>query len=115
MPLQPFEQRHQRDRDDQRGSDRQEEARARLQGEGKRQHQPHAGDQHQCRHQPVAAQARRRLLAFPMLRHVCGRDVFRNTSRCTAVSTHHTRTLVHAKIPFWYSVEARLCRGNAGP
>ena len=39
-PLEPFEQRHQRDRDDQRGGDRQEEFGAGAQREGKREQQP---------------------------------------------------------------------------
>ncbi|VXC93647.1 hypothetical protein SPHINGOAX6_70426 [Sphingomonas sp. AX6] len=55
-PLQPFEDRHQRDGDDQRGGGGQEEGRAALQRKGQRQEQPDPADQCDAREQPVSAQ-----------------------------------------------------------
>ncbi len=54
--LEPFEQRHQRDRDHQSGRHRQEEARTGAQGERQGDHHAHAGEQGDCGEQAIAAQ-----------------------------------------------------------
>ena len=53
-PLEPFEQRHQRDRDDQRGGHRHEEFGAGTKRERQGDDRADAGDQGQRREQPVA-------------------------------------------------------------
>ncbi len=79
--FEPFEQRHERDRDDDRRGERKEEFRAGLQGKGQSQAECGAEDQRERGKQPVAAKivdldlvqridARRtHILAAPVLRH----------------------------------------------
>src|SRR3546814_2904161 len=53
--FEPFEQRHERDRDDERGGERQEEFGAGLQGERQSQAEGRTEDQRERGEQPVAA------------------------------------------------------------
>ena len=72
VPLQPFENRHQCDRDDERGGGRQEELGARLERERRAERQPDAGDQRERGEQAVAPEHDARLLFAVVGASTCG-------------------------------------------